>query len=275
MARLSEERFEAVALALKDLVQLNPGDRIRRAKRKRPDGFGSMLAPIVDIGNSSNGLDELSDGYQSMIALAVDIMSGLPQTSTDFQTDTGIVIIDELGTHLHPTWRMQVVASLRRTFPRLQFVASTHDPLCLRGLHAGEIAVLRREGVGITAQFVRESVAHLRADQLLTSPLFGLVGTRDLDFLTATKVDERRYDELFLKTNRSPAEESEFQRLRAVIVKRTASGETPPDRFVEQAVRSAIEELARRAPAPSELDQTPNEAEIVEALKSKFAQLLS
>lgn len=274
IAGLSGSRFDVVALALKDLMQLQPGDRIRRHKVRDPDAFRSVLVPIVDINNSSNRLDELSDGYQSMVALAVDIMAGLSKKATDFQTETGIVMVDELGHHLHPTWRMQVVASLRRCFPRMQFVVTTHDPLCLRGLEVGEIAVLRREGSAVTAQVVNESVAHLRADQLLTSPLFNLSGTRDPKLLRASQDDERRYDELFLKAKRSAVEEGEFQTLRAAIVHRTAGGETPADRFVEQAVRQALSELTKATPVVSEFEPQPAPTEIRAALKTKFTQLL-
>ena len=199
LASRPQSRFEAAALALKNLMQLGPKDGIRRAPRKAYDSARKVMVPIVDIGNSSSRLDELSDGYQSMIALAVDIMAGLPRHSTDIQADTGIVMIDELGNHLHPAWRMQIVSSLRRTFPRIQFIVSTHEPLCLRGLHPGEIVVLRREREDITAQIVTESVAHLRADQLLTSPLFGLGGTRDPEELRKSQDDEQQYDKLFLK----------------------------------------------------------------------------
>jgi hypothetical protein len=208
-----------------------------------------------------------------MIALAVEIMAGLPKKTSDFQTDTGIVVIDELGNHLHPTWRLQVVASLRRTFPRIQFVVTTHDPLCLRGLEVGEIAVLRRERGGVTAQVIQESIAHLRADQLLTSPIFGLPGTRDPELLKSTRDDEGRYDELFLNTNRSPSEESEFQQLRAAIIQRTAQGETPADRFVEQAVRHALDELSKTTPEV-ELEQIPTTDAINAALMSRFTELI-
>jgi uncharacterized protein (TIGR02646 family) len=274
IAGLSNDRFEAVALALKDLMRLERNDRIRRQIRRDPEYSGRLLVPIFDIGNSSNRLDELSDGYQSMIALAVDIMAGLSKKTTDFQAEPGIVMIDELGHHLHPTWRMQVVDSLRRTFPRIQFVITTHDPLCLRGLEVGEIAVLRREGSKVTAQIVNESIAHLRADQLLTSPLFNLAGTRDPKLMQTSERDERRYDALFLKARRSASEESEFQRLRAAIVQRTAAGETPADRFVEQAVRRAIGELASQPPEPSQLEPTPTQDAVRAALTARFTELL-
>jgi uncharacterized protein (TIGR02646 family) len=274
IAGLTKDRFEVVALALKDLMRLEPGDRIRRQVHTESDSGRRIHVPIVDIGNSTSRFDDLSDGYQSMVALAVDIMAGLSKKTSDFRTDPGIVMIDELGNHLHPSWRMQVVASLRRTFPRMQFVVTTHDPLCLRGLEIGEIVVLRRESRGTTAQIVNESVAHLRADQLLTSPLFGLVGTRDPDVLRASEGDTQRYDELFLKATRSPAEESELQHLRAAIVQRTAAGETPTERFVEQAVRQALTELTKVVPAPSELDGPPAPEAIRAALRAKFTELL-
>lgn len=273
-AGLGKDRFEVVALALKDLLQLQPADRIGREKRSDSARGGQVLVPIVTMAGSSNRLDELSDGYQSMVALIADVMVGLPKKSTDFQSDPGIVLIDELGNHLHPRWRLEVVASLRRAFPRIQFIVTTHEPLCLRGLEVGEITVLRREGSRITTQVVNESVAHLRADQLLTSPLFGLIGTRDPELVNAARGDESRYDELFLKANRSPAEESEFQTLRAAIVSRTASGERPVDRFVEQAVRQALTELAKMEPESSALEPRPSPEAIRSALETKFTELL-
>src|SRR5262245_23056525 len=54
----NKDRFETVALALKDLMRLERGDRIRLQKFKDPDSFRPVLVPIVDIGNSSNRLDE-------------------------------------------------------------------------------------------------------------------------------------------------------------------------------------------------------------------------
>jgi uncharacterized protein (TIGR02646 family) len=274
MAGLTKPRFDVVALTLKDLMQLAPSDRLRREKRYDSDLQRNVLVPIVDMGSSSNRFDELSDGYQSMIAVVADLMAGLSKKTTDYQTECGIVLIDELGNHLHPRWRMQVVASLRRAFPRIQFIVTTHEPLCLRGLEVGEIAVLRREGPRITAQVVNESVAHLRADQLLTSPLFGLISTRDPEALKTSQIDERRYDELFLKANRSAVEESELQTLRAAIVSRTASGERPVDRFVEKAVRAALTQLTREPPDLSRLASRPTTKAVRSALEAKFTELL-
>jgi hypothetical protein len=51
---------------------------------------------------------------------------------------TGVVLIDEIDAHLHPRWQMQVVTTLRTLFPRMTFVATTHNPLALVGARDGE-----------------------------------------------------------------------------------------------------------------------------------------
>jgi len=64
----------------------------------------------------------------------------------------------------------------------VQFLASTHDPLCLRGLLGGEVAVMRRDASSrITALTDLPPVWGLRVDQLLTSEYFGLSSTIDPD----------------------------------------------------------------------------------------------
>lgn len=39
----------------------------------------------------------------------------------------GVVLIDELDLHLHPKWQRRVITDLRRTFPMLQFICTTHS----------------------------------------------------------------------------------------------------------------------------------------------------
>jgi hypothetical protein len=54
----------------------------------------------------------------------------------------GLVLIDELDLYLHPVWQVVLVAALRATFPRLQFVATTHSPLITASLAPDEIVAL-------------------------------------------------------------------------------------------------------------------------------------
>ena len=165
---------------MKGLLALESDDRLvrnRRAGRVDVEAFGLRVP-----------LEHLSDGYQSVVALATDLMITLLRQWPSVDAAEGTVLIDELGAHLHPRWRMRIVPSLRQVFPRVQFLTSTHDPLCLRGLGDGEVVVVKRDPDGqVIAVTDLPSVAGLRVDQLLTSEHFGLNSTIDpeLDALFA------------------------------------------------------------------------------------------
>jgi AAA domain, putative AbiEii toxin, Type IV TA system len=57
----------------------------------------------------------------------------------------GLVLIDEIDLYLHPTWQVGFIRALRDTFPKLQFIATTHSPILLTGLHREEVLVLARD----------------------------------------------------------------------------------------------------------------------------------
>ncbi len=160
--------------------------------------------------NSDRKISELSDGYQSMLGMAVDIMQVMYLAHESMEDAQGVVLVDELGNHFHPAWRLRCVSALREAFPQIQFIFSTHDPLCLRGLLGGEVAVLRRDKHGeIYALEDLPSVSNLRVEQLLTSEHFGLHSTLDpviedlvkeyeglIQVNGRSKLDESRLDEI-------------------------------------------------------------------------------
>jgi len=112
--------------------------------------------------------------------LACDVMSTVLGLWEHVSLAEGIVLIDELGAHLHPRWRMRIVAALRQLLPRVQFVVTTHDPLCLRGVLDGEVTVIRRNPENrVVAISDLPPVQGMRVDQLLTSEHFGLGSTDD------------------------------------------------------------------------------------------------
>jgi uncharacterized protein (TIGR02646 family) len=185
LAQLDDARFATVARALKGLLPLGRSDRfLRDASGIHVEAFGNTLLT----------LDQLSDGYQSVLALATDMMQVLIHRWSSVKVAEGIVIIDELEAHLHPSWRMRIIGSLREVFPRLQFLTTTHDPLCLRGLEDDEVMVMGRDASNrVFAVADLPSVKGLRVDQLLTSEIFGLDSTSDpeIDALLAEYRDLR------------------------------------------------------------------------------------
>ena len=181
------DALDSAALSFRDL--LNLPETIGRPLTQNASGI------LLNTGGDPVPLTEQSDGYKTVLAFVLDILAGLPTSVRDKSTASGIVLIDELDSHLHPKWKMRIVKSLRRTFPNLQFIATTHEPLCLRGLGKGEITVMRKLEKVVEIDDDVPSPENLRIDQLLTSELFGLESTID------PVIDEKFYNYYQLLAN--------------------------------------------------------------------------
>lgn len=92
---------------------------------------------------------QLSDGYRNFIGMAADIAYRCvqlnPHLGRNAITDTpGVVLIDELDLHLHPNWQRHVIQDLKRAFPKVQFIATTHSPFIVQSLKSDELINLDR-----------------------------------------------------------------------------------------------------------------------------------
>jgi hypothetical protein len=254
LGQLDRESFDFVARALKDVLALPRSSRLIRVRRKGAPGVSLRLFGY-DL-----SLDDLSDGYQSVLGLTCDIIAGLRVTSKGaLEAAEGLVAIDELGAHLHPRWRMRVVESLRRAFRRVQFVVSTHDPLCLRGLENGEAVVLRRTSHGrIYSVPDLPPIKGLRVDQLLTSEYFGLHSTMDPAIeqkyreqyrLLALRQPSARQEERIAQLRKElapfdvPGVTRRERRLLEIIDKELAQTDQEPDRRKRMAIRKGSDQL--------------------------------
>lgn len=92
-------------------------------------------------------INQLSDGYKSTISLVADIAYRMavlnPQLLGNVcEETTGIVLIDEVDLHLHPTWQQQILRDLTEIFPRVQFIVSTHAPAVISTVKSENIVML-------------------------------------------------------------------------------------------------------------------------------------
>ena len=102
----------------------------------------------VRKGDSRLSTSQLSDGERSFIAILGDMVRRLALANPDLDDPLrghGVVLIDELELHLHPTWQRQVVEKLRETFPNIQFIGTTHSPFVIQSLRPGELINLDPE----------------------------------------------------------------------------------------------------------------------------------
>lgn len=111
--------------------------------------FDARLTQIIVTMNDGSRLpfSQLSDGFRMMLAMVGDIARRIldlnPQMAAQAcQTTAGIVLIDELDLHLHPAWQRRIIENLRKTFPNVQFICTSHSPFLIQSLRSNEELVM-------------------------------------------------------------------------------------------------------------------------------------
>lgn len=94
----------------------------------------------------------LSDGTRNFFAIVADMaykcVTLNPQLKENALLETeGVVLIDELDLHLHPEWQRKIVSVLRNTFPKIQFIVSTHSPFIIQESREKQLIVLKNSEV--------------------------------------------------------------------------------------------------------------------------------
>lgn len=90
---------------------------------------------------------ELSDGYHVFLALVADIarravmLNEIDGAEAPERVE-GVVLIDEIDLHLHPRWQRVALPALRKVFPRIQFIVSTHSPQVLSSVENRQVRQL-------------------------------------------------------------------------------------------------------------------------------------
>lgn len=98
-------------------------------------------------------LTSMATGTKIAAGLAIDLASRMARANPGLGAEElltrtpGIVLIDEVDLHLHPSWQQRIVPSLRRTFPNVQFILTTHSPQVLSTVPAKSVRILDESGV--------------------------------------------------------------------------------------------------------------------------------
>ena len=100
----------------------------------------------------------LSDGFKTSIAMVMDIAMRMveanPRLGAEALSVPGIVLIDEIELHLHPSWQQRIIPDLQRTFKNVQFICTTHSPQVLSTVKQESIRVITEEGTILTGEEV-------------------------------------------------------------------------------------------------------------------------
>lgn len=97
-------------------------------------------------------LSQLSDGYKGTISLIADIAYRMavlnPQLGADIIRETdGVVLIDEVDLHLHPSWQHRILLDLQSIFPKIQFIVTTHAPAVISSVKRENLVILKNNEV--------------------------------------------------------------------------------------------------------------------------------
>jgi len=189
-------------------------------------------------------IEALSQGTTSLISWVGVLLQRLYELYGDEEQNPtehyALVLMDELDAHMHPAWQQSLVGNLKEVFPNVQFIATTHSPLIVGGLPAGQVfRFIRDEDGKVVRMETTPDMTMGRADQVLTGPLFGLQTT--LDAATLQEMD--KYQQLLGMESRSEEQEEEFRRLTQVLRSRIPqSPETPAERRAQELIEAILME---------------------------------
>lgn len=92
------------------------------------------LRMVVNKGSLTVSVDLLSDGEKCTLAMIGDLARRIalanPNRDNPLEGE-GIVLIDEIELHMHPSWQRRILGVLKRVFPNIQFIVTTHSPQVL------------------------------------------------------------------------------------------------------------------------------------------------
>lgn len=130
--------------------------------------------------------EQLSDGFKNILIWVSDLIYRLQMDQPmvgDLSKFKGVVMLDEIELHLHPSWQNNLVQKLRKYFPLIQFIFTTHSPSIIQG--ASEDAIIYRVyrdaetgETKVSEPYFKRDMTHMMYNTLMTSPLFGLETAR-------------------------------------------------------------------------------------------------
>ena len=106
---------------------------------------------FIKVSGDKRELSELSSGFTSILKMVQSIIAGYSYFTNEQQIARvrGMVLIDEIESHLHNEWQVKIIPLLKKLFPNTTFLITTHSSLVISQLEQGEAYRLAREDDGV------------------------------------------------------------------------------------------------------------------------------
>lgn len=159
---LKTNMYNKTLKGIKNVLCLSEKDRIDRVRG------GGIVVSGPTVGRRIP-LQGWADGYRRTFNWILDLYAwGMrAQKVTPTGGIAGILLLDEVEQHLHPSMQMKLIPKLSELLPDLQVFATTHSPLVALGLAPEELVALRREGKQVVAESDLPDFAGYSAEDML------------------------------------------------------------------------------------------------------------
>jgi hypothetical protein len=172
---------------------------------------------------------DLSDGYRSVLSLTFELIRQMafsfgPERVFAAEDPTrivapGVVLIDEIDVHLHPSWQRRIGSWFRTHFPNVQFIVTTHSPFICQAAEQGSIWRLPTPGYSEEGgRITGTALQRLLYGDILEALSSGAFGSAERSESAKEKL--HRLAELNQKARQgqlTPAEEKLRQELRGIF----------------------------------------------------------
>lgn len=211
--------------------------------RAKLDSVTSSGVTFLDGNGAKVDILDMSDGFRSVLSLTFDILRGIfecfPDRNDVFESKNGkvtvqvpgVILIDEVDAHLHPSWQQKIGFWMCKHFPRMQFLVTTHSPFVCQASENGSVFVLENPGGKGAGRFLNKDERNRLIfgnvlDAYTTEPFLG-TGTRskagNAKLERLTELNEKGLDGQL-----GEKEEKERQSLQAMMPSRSAALKLTP-----------------------------------------------
>lgn len=130
----------------------------------KKDGDNEHIVVVFSAGKDGDvRFEELGFGYQTSLTWLADFCKRMFELYPDAENpllEEAVVLVDEIDLHLHPKWQRDLVPTLSKIFPNVQFIVTTHSPHVLQSMEDVNLYVLRRDAESGEIEAERSNVTN-------------------------------------------------------------------------------------------------------------------
>ena len=142
--------------------------------------------PIVRQNGNLLSLEKLSSGNIFLIEHLLMLLCKMYSVAVlnelrpnEITSIPGLLLIDEIENHLHPKWQKKILGIIRRTFPNLQIILTTHSPFVVSSVEGARVYTCVSKGNYSVIEDETDKYTHLPVEEILASDVFAVSSFND------------------------------------------------------------------------------------------------